>query len=249
MLFVVVKGVKRPQDNKETVSELSRGALHVPTAEQERGAASPPAVLLSPAVVLSAWPVPLPRLSCRAPPRPRPPAPGQVRNVRPGDRVVSCFDIACGNCTSCKRGAFSGCDVTNPSRDQEMLYGARYGASSHVYRTAPGDAPVSHDARSQPLPAAPSALLMRHCVVAFLSTSYSFPLALASFPPLFPALPNASLAVCRTAGLFGYAHVTGGYEGGQADYVRVPFGGWSRVGRGTNTTARNAVRWSLPPGH
>lgn len=27
-----------------------------------------------------------------------------------------------------------------------------------------------------------------------------------------------------TAGLFGYAHITGGYEGGQADYVRVPFG-------------------------
>lgn len=30
--------------------------------------------------------------------------------------------------------------------------------------------------------------------------------------------------------MFGYAHVTGGYEGGQADYVRVPFGerggGW-----------------------
>ncbi|EFJ47484.1 hypothetical protein VOLCADRAFT_101983 [Volvox carteri f. nagariensis] len=75
----------------------------------------------------------------------------EVRNVRPGDRVVACFDIACGSCRSCQRGAFSGCDVTNPSKDQEMLYGA------------------------------------------------------------------------RTAGLFGYAHVTGGFEGGQADYVRVPF--------------------------
>jgi len=27
----------------------------------------------------------------------------------------------------------------------------------------------------------------------------------------------------RTAGLFGYSHVTGGYAGGQAEYVRVPF--------------------------
>ena len=26
-----------------------------------------------------------------------------------------------------------------------------------------------------------------------------------------------------TAGLFGYTHLTGGYAGGQADYVRVPF--------------------------
>ncbi|KXZ56260.1 hypothetical protein GPECTOR_1g227 [Gonium pectorale] len=75
----------------------------------------------------------------------------EVRNVRPGDRVVASFDIACGKCRSCGHGAFSGCDSTNPSKDQEMMYGA------------------------------------------------------------------------RTAGLFGYAHVTGGYEGGQADYVRVPF--------------------------
>jgi len=27
----------------------------------------------------------------------------------------------------------------------------------------------------------------------------------------------------RTAGIFGYSHLTGGYEGGQAEYVRVPF--------------------------
>ena len=27
-----------------------------------------------------------------------------------------------------------------------------------------------------------------------------------------------------TAGFFGYAHFTGGFAGGQAEYVRVPFG-------------------------
>jgi len=27
----------------------------------------------------------------------------------------------------------------------------------------------------------------------------------------------------RTSGMFGYSHITGGYEGGQAEYVRVPF--------------------------
>ena len=26
-----------------------------------------------------------------------------------------------------------------------------------------------------------------------------------------------------TAGLFGYTHLTGGYAGGQAEYLRVPF--------------------------
>ena len=28
----------------------------------------------------------------------------------------------------------------------------------------------------------------------------------------------------RDAGLFGYSHFTGGFAGGQAEYVRVPFG-------------------------
>lgn len=37
-----------------------------------------------------------------------------------------------------------------------------------------------------------------------------------------------------TAGLFGYSHITGGYPGGQAEYVRVPFcrhDPYSRAGR------------------
>lgn len=28
----------------------------------------------------------------------------------------------------------------------------------------------------------------------------------------------------RSAGLFGYSHLTGGFAGGQAEYVRVPYG-------------------------
>jgi threonine dehydrogenase-like Zn-dependent dehydrogenase len=39
--------------------------------------------------------------------------------------------------------------------------------------------------------------------------------------------PNAAMAEAlfgfSTAGLFGYSHLTGGYAGGQAEYVRVPF--------------------------
>jgi threonine dehydrogenase-like Zn-dependent dehydrogenase len=32
-----------------------------------------------------------------------------------------------------------------------------------------------------------------------------------------------------TAGLFGYTHLTGGYSGGQAEYVRVPFAGTTHI--------------------
>jgi len=74
-----------------------------------------------------------------------------VTNVEKGDRVVASCVIACGKCWYCKRGYFSSCDTTNPSKAQEELYGH------------------------------------------------------------------------HTAGFFGYSHVTGGYDGGQAEYVRVPF--------------------------
>ena len=30
----------------------------------------------------------------------------------------------------------------------------------------------------------------------------------------------------RTGGFHGYSHLTGGFEGGQAEYARVPFGGF-----------------------
>jgi threonine dehydrogenase-like Zn-dependent dehydrogenase len=75
-----------------------------------------------------------------------------VRNLRPGDRVVVPFNIACGNCCPCARQEFSLCDNSNPNNFMlEKLNG------------------------------------------------YS------------------------SAGLFGYSHLYGGYAGGQAEYVRVPF--------------------------
>jgi threonine dehydrogenase-like Zn-dependent dehydrogenase len=76
----------------------------------------------------------------------------EVKNLKPGDRVVVPFTIACGECFYCKKGLFSACDNTNPSPGTvETLYG------------------------------------------------YS------------------------GAGLFGYSHMMGGFAGGQAEYVRVPF--------------------------
>ena len=75
-----------------------------------------------------------------------------VRNLRPGDRVVVPFAIACGNCFFCARELWSLCDNSNPKADaNEKLHGY------------------------------------------------------------------------TTAGLFGYSHLYGGYAGGQAEYVRVPY--------------------------
>lgn len=74
-----------------------------------------------------------------------------VTNYKVGDRVVASFDIACGDCSYCKKGLYTSCDYTNPSKAQEFLYGH------------------------------------------------------------------------RTAGLHGYSSMTGAYDGGQAEYARVPF--------------------------
>src|SRR3954468_6209764 len=38
-----------------------------------------------------------------------------VKNLKPGDRVVVPFTIACGNCLLCKEGLFSLCENSNPN--------------------------------------------------------------------------------------------------------------------------------------
>jgi threonine dehydrogenase-like Zn-dependent dehydrogenase len=75
----------------------------------------------------------------------------QVKNVKPGDKVVISFGIACGSCEYCQREEYTSCDRTNPSSQLEQMYGHRVGAA------------------------------------------------------------------------FGYSHLTGGYDGLQAEYARVPF--------------------------
>ncbi|KAH8915363.1 GroES-like protein, partial [Atractiella rhizophila] len=75
-----------------------------------------------------------------------------VTKVKPGQRVVASFQIACGNCRFCKENLSSTCENTNGSKVMSTMYGQ------------------------------------------------------------------------RTAGLFGYSHLTGGFGGGQAEFVRVPLG-------------------------
>jgi threonine dehydrogenase-like Zn-dependent dehydrogenase len=77
---------------------------------------------------------------------------GEVKNLKPGDKVVVPFVIACGECFFCKKEMYSLCDNTNPNAE--------------LAKTALGHS---------------------------------------------------------TAGLFGYSHLTGGFAGGQAEYLRVPF--------------------------
>ncbi len=76
----------------------------------------------------------------------------EVRNLKPGDRVVVPFTIACGKCWFCEKQMYSLCDTSNPNYE--------------IARKAMGHSP---------------------------------------------------------AALFGYSHMLGGFAGGQAEYLRVPY--------------------------
>lgn len=73
-----------------------------------------------------------------------------VQNFKKGDRVVSSFQIGCGECDYCRDNLSSMCDKTGTSKVQEEMYGVTF------------------------------------------------------------------------SGIYGYSHFTGGYAGGQAEYVRAP---------------------------
>ncbi|KAI9710649.1 MAG: hypothetical protein M1828_002136 [Chrysothrix sp. TS-e1954] len=75
-----------------------------------------------------------------------------VKNVKPGDRVVASFQVACGSCMYCDKKLSSQCEKTNANTTEHMMYGG------------------------------------------------------------------------NTAGMLGYSHFTGGFAGGQAEYVRLPYG-------------------------
>ena len=76
----------------------------------------------------------------------------KTSKVKPGDRVVCSFQIACGSCMYCEKKLSSQCENTNDNTIENIMYGG------------------------------------------------------------------------RTAGMLGYSHFTGGYAGGQAEYVRVAYG-------------------------
>ena len=75
-----------------------------------------------------------------------------ITNVKPGQRVVCSFQIACGDCMYCKQKLSSQCERTNDNTIENTMYGG------------------------------------------------------------------------NTAGMLGYSHFTGGFAGGQAEFVRVAYG-------------------------
>lgn len=57
--------------------------------------------------------------------------------MKPGDKVVACFDLGCGECFYCKNGLWSSCQVTNPSEEQKAMYGDNT-AGFHGYSSMTG---------------------------------------------------------------------------------------------------------------
>ncbi|KAF9923912.1 hypothetical protein FBU30_006051 [Linnemannia zychae] len=49
----------------------------------------------------------------------------KVTAVKPGDRVVAAFSVACGTCTYCLKKLYTACECTNNSSVMEKLYGHR----------------------------------------------------------------------------------------------------------------------------
>jgi threonine dehydrogenase-like Zn-dependent dehydrogenase len=60
-----------------------------------------------------------------------------VKNLKPGDRVVVPFTIACGNCWSCKHDLWSLCENSNPNAvlPEEMMGHAASGAFGYSHLT------------------------------------------------------------------------------------------------------------------
>ena len=59
----------------------------------------------------------------------------EVSHIRPGDRVVVPFNIACGSCWLCERQLFSQCDTT---QNKSVRKGASLFGYTHLYGAVPG---------------------------------------------------------------------------------------------------------------
>jgi threonine dehydrogenase-like Zn-dependent dehydrogenase len=67
----------------------------------------------------------------------------EVKRVKPGDRVIIPFVIACGHCFFCERDLYSACETTNPDPGGSMMNNdirppARLYGFSHLYGGTPG---------------------------------------------------------------------------------------------------------------
>ena len=73
----------------------------------------------------------------------------RVTAVKPGDRVVAAFNIACGQCDYCKKQLYTSCETTNNSTLQEKLYGHRIAGVMGYSHFVGGFAGMTHVFDSQ----------------------------------------------------------------------------------------------------
>jgi threonine dehydrogenase-like Zn-dependent dehydrogenase len=67
----------------------------------------------------------------------------QVEDLNIGDRVVVCFNVACGKCAHCKKGEWTGCDCTSDSELFSQVYGGPPAAAIFGYSRLLGNIPGS----------------------------------------------------------------------------------------------------------
>lgn len=51
----------------------------------------------------------------------------EVKDLKPGERVVNSFVVSCGSCRFCKQNLTTACERTNSSSLHENIYGSRTG--------------------------------------------------------------------------------------------------------------------------
>ena len=155
-----------------------------------------------------------------------------VKSVKVGDRVVSAFDIACGQCFFCEkvRPGSAGRSMAIRVKQSSPLMRSWCGRSRSRRATPPTTqrfrACCTATRRAASMVRPPASARGRCAARRGLARAGSCSAAcpcLCCGRPQEHVLRQAS-ALHQGDALAGYSDLTGGYEGGQAEYARVPFG-------------------------
>ena len=169
-----------------------------------------PAALPCPAQPL----LPCPALPCPVLPAVEEVGP-EVKEVRKGDRVVVAFDIACGTCFYCRNSYYTSCVSAGlapaaPDPGCAPAWRASRGEGHRHGVWLPGG--CRRLPRPWEAPTPPHRMLRLAPAACSLQDNTN------------PSKEQEMMYGHRSGGFFGYSHLTGGWDGGQAEYVRVPFG-------------------------
>ncbi len=158
-----------------------------------------------------------------------------VERLKPGDRVMVPFNVYCGSCWFCARGLYSNCHNVNPNA---TAVGGIYGYS----HTCGGyDGGQAEYVRVPFADVGPSiipdwmdeedAVLLTDALATGYFGAQLGDIAEGDTVVVLGAGPVGLYANCHNVnpnatavgGIYGYSHTCGGYDGGQAEFVRVPF--------------------------